>query len=85
MAPAGNKYERGKPEISEQDTLGEKGTTEVKESESDIHSKLLNNPEIHLPVHFDSEHQHFIRIPEDSMTLGRSSRNRRKPLRYPEH
>lgn len=69
LAPVGNKYDQGEPKIREQDTLVEKSTTEVKEPESDIHSKPLSNSEIHLlvPSNFDDKHSNW--IPKDSVTL----------------
>lgn len=50
LAPVGNKYNRRERKIKEQYILVAKGAAEMEEPDSDIRSKLLSKPEIHLPV-----------------------------------
>lgn len=85
LAPVGKKYDQRKPKNKEQDTVMGKGATEVEKAESHIHSKPFSKPEINLSVPSDSENQYFTQIPEDSVTLRRSSRNRKKALQHPKH
>lgn len=61
LDPIGNKYDQGGPQIREQNTFVEKIITEVEQPETDIHSKLFSNPEIHLPVpsNTDKNHKYF--------------------------